>query len=221
MLPFPPASRRSASAAIAASTNGARLIAFGVGGSGAGGGGGVWTSTNSGATWISNTIVLSDYQSCYAVASSADGTKLSIATHDGGLANNEGSIYYSTNGGTTWTLSDAPYKQWNSIACSTDGSKLVAGYSHLISFPTEVGGVYLSVNYGANWTAASLPNIDFAGRSVLVRWVEVARSIGARRSIICLQHSRGDLDQSHFACVYLEFRGSLRRWQHVIRRREL
>ena len=82
----------------------------------------------------------------YHVASSAKGEIL-VATTDYSYSQ----IFRSTNFGITWITTDAPFgfEYWSSIACSADGTKMVAG---------EVGGtigrprtIYCSTNSGANW----------------------------------------------------------------------
>lgn len=106
-------------------------------------GGGVYTSTNSGATWNLTSVPSGGgfIPAWRAIASSADGTKL-IAV---GLYGNP--IYLSTNFGVSWTTSNIP-NEWETIACSADGKKLVAAtYSYN-------GKIYTSKNFGATWTQA-------------------------------------------------------------------
>ena len=78
-------------------------------------------------------------QNWQAVASSADGSRLAA-----GYAT--GNIYYSSNGGKTWTQSDATNQAWSGIASSADGMRMVAAPGNSGSY------VYTSVNGGANWT---------------------------------------------------------------------
>jgi len=78
----------------------------------------------------------------YAIASSADGTRLAAGVLGGG-------IYTSTNAGSTWTGTSAPGESWASIASSADGTKLAAG--------TYRGGIYISTNAGSTWTVSSAP----------------------------------------------------------------
>jgi len=109
---------------------------------------GIFTSTNSGSTWLE----VSNYSSgsdmwypatrgieWYSVASSADGVKLAAASFDGN------GIYDSTNSGATWQFAGAPSFSWYGIASSADGTKLVAvayyGWH-----------IYATTNSGANWT---------------------------------------------------------------------
>jgi len=80
------------------------------------------------------------------IASSADGTKL-IAVASGGT------IYISADWGETWTKTDAPNENWNSVACSSDGGKLVA-----VAGNTLAGEIYVSTNFGNSWTQSSAPS---------------------------------------------------------------
>ena len=52
----------------------------------------------------------------------------------------------------TWTQTSAPSTNWQSIASSADGSKLVAS-----GFRVD-GPIYTSTNSGATWTLTSAPS---------------------------------------------------------------
>ena len=52
-----------------------------------------------------------------------------------------------------WTQTSAPTNNWQSIACSADGSKLVAA--------VDGGGIYTSTNFGGNWTSNNLPSMSW------------------------------------------------------------
>jgi hypothetical protein len=98
----------------------------------------IYTSTNSGANWISNNVIVGHW---WSIASSADGSKL-IAVGGGppGNGNGEtptyGPIYSSTNFGNTWMSNSAPFTNWWSVASSTDGNKLAA--------VVDGGGIWVS-----------------------------------------------------------------------------
>ena len=77
---------------IASSGYGTKLVAVAANDSA------VYTSTNSGASWISNNVP-NNAGAWSAVASSTDGTKLAAAQNYGG-------IYTSTNSGVTWQQTD-------------------------------------------------------------------------------------------------------------------
>src|SRR6267142_891633 len=78
---------------------------------------GVYTSTNRGLTWASNS--LPSNSSWYATASSADGGILTVAGQ-------KGLMYSSTNSGVTWESNSAPGLFWQSVASSADGSVVFA-----------------------------------------------------------------------------------------------
>jgi hypothetical protein len=112
---------------IASSADGTKLEAIGDPNSSAGY---IFLSTNSGASWATN----SPFGSWGAIASSADGTKLA--------ALNNGTIYLSTNSGSKWAEpTSAPTVKV--IASSADGKKLLAA-----QYP---GFIYVSTNAGATW----------------------------------------------------------------------
>ena len=78
-----------------------------------------------------------------AVASSGNGVNL--------VAAGDGSIYHSTNSGSTWTQASAPAPNgdWISIASSADGSRLAV--------VARAGLIYASTNAGATWAVTGAP----------------------------------------------------------------
>jgi hypothetical protein len=59
----------------------------------------------------------------------------------------------------TWVITSAPTNlDWQSIACSADGTKIVA-----VSFGNPAV-VYVSANSGSSWTSTVAPNIQFSPR---------------------------------------------------------
>src|SRR5579859_1886405 len=89
---------------------------------------------------------------CWAsVASSANGKILIAAGSDGATA----PIYISTNAGSSWlpnASAPSPFGWWESIACSADGSIILAGsggaggeaYGGQVSISTDGGGTWIS-----------------------------------------------------------------------------
>jgi hypothetical protein len=105
--------------------------------------------------WVTTSAPQAQWMS---IASSADGRKL-IA------ANEEGGVLTSTNGGTDWTPSPAPYV--GRLASSADGTKLILA-------PSNRGLFYLSTNSGATWIPSLVPtNI----------WLSVASSADGTKLI--------------------------------------
>jgi hypothetical protein len=139
---------------IASSADGTKLVAV----SAVGQGNFIYTSTNSGASWISNNVPDVDVSAAWAsVASSADGTKLVAVQSYGRVVANSptssttypGNIYTSTNSGATWMQVPNFPGGWSSVASSADGSKLAT---------VNVYHIYTSTNFGANWMQSSTPN---------------------------------------------------------------
>ena len=117
----------------------------------------IYTSTNSGVTWTPSSAPSNNWAS---VASSKDGTILIAAAHEtynpflfGTIGN---LIYRSTNSGTTWMQEVAPSNSWASVACSSDGTRIVAAGDRC----------YVS-SYQGPWKLADAP---------AERWVSVASS---------------------------------------------
>lgn len=139
---------------VASSADGTKLIA--VGNSSPTGASAIYTSTNSGTTWMSNSAPFAIWSG---VACSADGTKLVAVA-------GTGSIWISTNFGVAWfEATNAPVMDWSSVASSDDGVRLVAAAvsDQVLVFtngemypptPTVVPGnglIYTSTNSGMNW----------------------------------------------------------------------
>lgn len=129
----------------------------------------VYLSADAGTTWTNAHLGTNNWSS---VASSADGTRLVAAT-GGELGKKEiggaqfwvlnpGPIYLSSDSGTTWTKSGAPDGYWQSVACSADGSRIVAvqGRNEDWRFfnPIRIpGGIYVSADFGQTWSATAAP----------------------------------------------------------------
>jgi photosystem II stability/assembly factor-like uncharacterized protein len=110
----------------------------------------IYTSTNSGATWIQTSAPLGNWQG---VASSADGNRLAAVDRDFS-SDFLGPIYTSTNAGLTWISNNVPSEQWTSISSSADGRILVA-----VAFESSGHGpIYISTNSGASWALDAVSN---------------------------------------------------------------
>lgn len=141
--------------AVAASTDGTKLVAGGAGSA-------IYISTNSGVTWTSNAVAgVAASARWGALATSADGMNLiaaqgcsyAVVVSTNSWTEYPGRIYASTNGGATWYPTDAPQQYWRSVTTSADGSKLAAvGY-----------WMYASTNFGVNWTRTSAPGAGWVG----------------------------------------------------------
>ena len=119
---------------ITSSSDGSKLAAVVENGS-------IYTSTDSGATWIEQTSAGSRYWS--SITSSSDGTKLAAAVSGG-------YIWTSNNSGVTWIAqTGAGSGYWKSITSSSDGTKLAV--------VLNPGKIYTSTDSGASWTLRESP----------------------------------------------------------------
>ena len=129
---------------MAASADGTKLAAAGSLS------GNIFTSTNSGTSWIQTSVPGTNYWE--GIASSADGTKL-VAVAQGSTNRAVGSIYTSTNSGATWVSNNVPSQTWTCIASSANGDKLVA-----VAVNSNSDAFYISTNSGTTWTLDSTYN---------------------------------------------------------------
>jgi hypothetical protein len=127
---------------IASSSDGTKLVATDIGTDETGGY--IYTSTDSGVSWIARTSA--GARNWGSITSSSDGTKLVTADYPSFDADpTRGYIYTSSDSGTTWIeRRSAGIKWWESITSSSDGTKLAA-----VANP---GNVYTSTDSGVTWT---------------------------------------------------------------------
>ena len=122
---------------VTSSADGNKLVAFGTLRS-------FYTSTNAGATWISNNVpvVGGKWDS---LVSSADGCKLAVMSIQSGFYNSI-LLLTSIDSGATWKTNNLPAGgPWKPVALSADGTRLiVAGL-----------GICLSTNFGETWTSTN------------------------------------------------------------------
>jgi hypothetical protein len=140
----------------------------------------VYTSTNAGVTWVSNTIPTLEDDDIFGLARSidcsADGTKLALATLGG-------TIFLSADSGRTWAPSTAPIENWSCITMSAEGKRLYAtGYN----LDSEVSQIFSSDDSGATWTPTTAPN---------EAWFSIAASGDGRHLVTCAGgwESTGDI----------------------------
>jgi len=82
----------------------------------------------------------------YAIAASADGTKLIAGTNT--------RLYLSADGGTSWSQASAPVQGYYQVTSSTDGV-------HLMAFGSDAQ-LYISADSGSSWAAAGVTPHNFA-----------------------------------------------------------
>ncbi|MDD4409981.1 MAG: hypothetical protein PHW52_05020, partial [Candidatus Pacebacteria bacterium] len=66
-----------------------------------------------------------------------------------GTGSGSGSVYTSINQGTTWTISQLSTAKVSSLACSSDGVRVIAGME---SYDAGLGRVFMSTNSGTSWS---------------------------------------------------------------------
>ncbi len=135
----PPQGIQRGWSSIASSADGSKLIAA-TGGTSSGSIGFIFISTNSGAAWkLTATNIPSGLiaHPWIYVASSADGSKLAAVSDE--ASSPYGVVITSTNSGATWTTNAVPFLDWNAVALSADGAKLVA----TVGYPST-GPIYVS-----------------------------------------------------------------------------
>lgn len=149
--------------AIASSSDGTKLAAATGYNGGCGSYGTIYTSTDSGVSWVPAATTpwtsRTDNNRCpdfSSIASSSDGSKLAAAAGFGNSPSPRG-IYVSAgrgnNGGVSWIKTSAPALDWRSIASSSDGSKLAA--------VARASGIYTSTDSGATWYPTPASRIIF------------------------------------------------------------
>lgn len=123
----------------------------------------LYVSTDAGLTWTTHESSLS----WQGVAASADGTTL-FATAAWAGGSYTGGVYVSTNQGVTWTPHGSSTITWRDVACSADGSKVVACVNNN-------GLIYTSTDYGASWTPRESARL----------WEAVASSADGTNLVAC------------------------------------
>lgn len=108
--------------------------------------GNVFISTNSGARWAAKTSTSRPYRG---VCCDSTGTKVAVVSSGA-----NGFIWTSTDSGNTWTQRTTPTaRDWRSIACTPDFTKLVAVVS-------GGGGIWTSTDSGVTWTETTAPKTN-------------------------------------------------------------
>lgn len=125
-------------------------------------GNGIYTSTDSGASWVNRTSALSPQPGWTSIVSSADGRYIAASAFL--FPGYVGGVYVSSDFGLTWNKTLTPAQGGiASIAMSSDGSKIIAALSSGGS--TGVTSIYRSSNSGATWsnTITEIPALARTG----------------------------------------------------------
>ena len=126
-------------------------------------GGHIWTSTNSGSTWIQRSVDQGAARDWGSIASSSDGSKLVAVAAN---SNDNGFIYTSTDSGVNWTdFTPGGVTGFTGVSSSHDGARLAA--------TTWANGIYISSDFGHTWTRCSL-TVPNPGDSTLLQMVSMS-----------------------------------------------
>ena len=120
------------------------------------------------------------YENWDSVASSADGSVLVAVANEANGASPSGPILISTNAGVNWTIATgAPTNGlWETVACSADGSKMIAagGGGGTFVFP-----IFTSLDRGVTWVSNNVP---------VINWQSVASSADGTRLVAAAELNR-------------------------------
>jgi hypothetical protein len=132
----------------------------------------LFTSTNSGATWIQATNAPAAVW--YSVASSADGNQMLACSYF------SGNVYISTNSGVNWTRTKLPTNDWNSVASSADGTKLLAlANSNSSISGAGSGGIWTSTDSGATWVSNKVQSTAWTCAAMSADGNKLIASVGS------------------------------------------
>ena len=148
---------------------------------------GIYTSTDSGATFVNRTSAMSPQPAWNSIVSSADGRYLAAAAYTYNCSSSctfDGGVYVSSDYGVNWSKVITPAQGGiSSIAMSSDGSKLIAAVSNGGGNPGVIP-IYLSNDFGSTWSntntgvpAAAISG-NFFGLSISDDGVNLAASYG-------------------------------------------
>lgn len=121
----------------------------------------VFVSTDAGATWTPTANNYYTNAIFFGAAISTDGSRAFVISSSWfppcfGSGQNNCSIFGSSDSGNSWTQLNSRPTQWSCIACSADGSKVVAGATGFWNGYGD-GSLHISSDSGATWSTTSAP----------------------------------------------------------------
>jgi hypothetical protein len=87
-----------------------------------------------------------------------------------------GAVTFECAGAETWVKTGAPSNDWSTVACSADGTIVLAAAA-----PARSGQIYISTNSGADWSVTGAP---------ILNWYSIACSADGTR-VIAAAYGRG------------------------------
>ena len=103
--------------------------------------------------------------------------------------------------GQTWQPAGAPTNNWQSVACSADGGKIIVAAGGQLS----LGTIYTSTNNGQTWVTSSAPSNH---------WVSVASSADGSR-MLAAAYNGGLYTSADFGFTWLSNNVASHIWQSV------
>lgn len=101
----------------------------------------MWTSEDSGKTWLSKPVPATNW---FSIGLSASAQTIVVGVRGGGW------VYASSDAGETWSTNALQSDDEHSLASSADGRTLFAG--------GNPGGIYVSTNSGVAWQMTTAPS---------------------------------------------------------------
>src|SRR6185369_10527591 len=80
-----------------------------------------------------------------------------------------------------WIATSAPMTNWAAVACSADGSKLVAAVGVLLEpGPAIPGPIYISSDFGSTWTPSMAPIMNWDALACSADGSKVLAAVGRK-----------------------------------------
>ena len=147
---------------VASDSDGSNLIAAQGHGSVGSGQGYLFTSSDSGVTWVNRYAYGLPKRKWVSVDSDSDGSHLIACGFDSDYTNATSHVYTSNNSGASWTqvlTATRAQNRYLSVASDADGSNLIVGKEVFSYVTPSTCPIYTSSNYGSSWTER-LPTAD-------------------------------------------------------------
>lgn len=131
---------------VASNLDGTRLVAVGI--DGTTNKSVIYTSVDYGKTWINRSTIALENERWISIASNSTGNNLVLASNVIIGTINPGSVYISSDFGSTWSQKINGGGHWTSVATNSDGTKLVVVSSD--------SGIHKSIDSGNVWNQVPL-----------------------------------------------------------------
>ena len=90
-----------------------------------------------------------------------------------------GNVYLSSDAGVTWIKTSLPARNWNSVAESAEGTKMIALANNDSGiFGAGNGGIFTSMDSGATWISNNVPSWSWTCAAMSADGDELIATIG-------------------------------------------